>query len=296
MNIGFIGAGKAGTALGRYLADHGQSIVGYASKTQASAEHAASCSYSRLFSSAVELASASDLLIISTPDSAIAEVWHELCDACDAGSLSLQGKIIAHLSGATSSAVFANASYYGALVCSAHPLLAFGDEAQAPKQLESAHFSVEGDAFAVEQVSELLQSAGNSVHAMRPEDKMRYHAAAVFSSNLVLAPLNMAVEILSTCGFTKEEAREALTPLIKGNVDNFCKLGAVDALTGPVDRGDKSTVKAHIESFQVNGQDASQSQLYAEALELYTELTRALLPIAQAAHPERSYGDWNDVL
>lgn len=295
MNIGFIGAGKAGTALGRYLADHGQSIVGYASKTQASAEHAASCSSSRSFSSVIELASASDLLIISTPDSVIAEVWQGLCNACDTGGLSLQGKIIAHLSGATSSAVFANASHYGALVCSAHPLLAFGDEAQASKQLARAHFSVEGDASAVNQVRNLLQCSGNSVHTMRPEDKMRYHAAAVFSSNLVLAPLNMAVEILSTCGFTKEEAREALAPLVKGNVDNFCKLGAVDALTGPVDRGDKSTVEAHIKSFQVDNQDVNQA-LYAEALKLYIELTRALLPIAQAAHPEKSYGDWNDVL
>ena len=66
MNIGFIGAGKAGTALGRYLVDHQKPVVGYASKTKLSAEKAATFTHTRCFSSAQELASASDLLFIST--------------------------------------------------------------------------------------------------------------------------------------------------------------------------------------------------------------------------------------
>ncbi len=284
MNIGFIGAGKAGTALGRYLVDHQQTVVGYASRTKASAEKASAFTHTRFFSSATELAQASDLLFISTSDGALSSVWQELCTACDKGELNLEGKIIAHLSGCTSSAVFEHASTFGASVCSAHPLLAFGDAKTAHLQLQTAHFSLEGDEYAVNTVRALLEKAGNSVHIMQATDKTRYHAAAVFASNLVLAPLNTAVTILSTCGFSKEEAREALEPLIRGNVDNFCNRGAAKALTGPVERNDKKIVEAHLDS------------LDTPTANLYRSLTASLLDIAKERHPERTYEDWNDII
>ncbi len=284
MNIGFIGAGKAGTALGRYLENNHKLVVGYASKTKRSAEEAAACTHSRCFSSAPELASASDLIIISTSDGALSGVWHELCCTCDEGDLSLEGKIVAHLSGCTSSAVFKEAAKYNASVCSAHPLLAFGDALTAHKQLEAAHFSLEGDAHAVDAVSALLKELGNPVHIMQAKDKTRYHAAAVFASNLVLAPLDTAVNILSTCGFSEEEARGALEPLIKGNIENFCSKGAAAALTGPVERDDKGTVIAHIES------------LDSDSANLYRALTQTLVDIAKKKHPERTYENWNDLL
>lgn len=284
MNIGFIGAGKAGTALGRYLVDHQKPVVGYASKTKLSAEKAATFTHTRCFSSAQELASASDLLFISTSDGALSSVWHELCHACDESNLSLKGKIIAHLSGCVSSAVFENAATYGAFVCSAHPLLAFGDAQTAHHQLATAHFSLEGDKDATATIKTMLEELGNKVHEMQAEDKTRYHAAAVFASNLVLAPLDTAVKILSTCGFSEDEAREALEPLIKGNVENFCRKGAAAALTGPVERNDKTTVEAHIES------------LDSDSAALYRSLTRALLAVAKQRHPERTYDNWNDLL
>ena len=284
MNIGFIGAGKAGTALGRYLADHQKPVVGYVSKTMLSAETAAAFTHSRCFSSAQELASASDLLFISTSDGAISSVWHELCRACDEGSLSLEGKIIAHLSGCVSSAVFEDAATYNTSVCSAHPLLAFGDAQTAHEQLTTAHFSLEGDTRATASVSQLFEELGNKVHEMHAAAKTRYHAAAVFASNLVLAPLDTAVKILSTCGFSEDEAREALEPLIKGNVDNFCRKGAAAALTGPVERNDRATVEAHIAS------------LDAASASLYCALTQTLIGVAKERHPERTYENWNDLL
>ncbi len=283
MNIGFIGAGKAGTALGRYLENHQQSVVGYASKTKLSAEKAAALTRSRCFSSAQELACASDLIFISTSDGALSSVWHELCRACDAGNLSLEGKIVAHLSGCVASTIFEGAATYKASVCSAHPLLAFGDAQTAHKQLSTAHFSLEGGAQAVDVVSKLLKKLGNAVHLMQANDKTRYHAAAVFASNLVLAPLDTAVKILSTCGFSEHEARCALEPLITGNIETFCKSGAAAALTGPVERNDKATVEAHLES------------LDSDSANLYRALTKTLVGIAKEKHPERTYDAWNDL-
>ena len=80
MNIGFIGAGKAGTALGRYLVDNNASVVGFASKTYSSACQAASFSRSSAFSSTLDLVRRCDFVFITTPDSVISIVWRELLD------------------------------------------------------------------------------------------------------------------------------------------------------------------------------------------------------------------------
>ena len=284
MNIGFIGAGKAGTALGRYLVDHNHAVVGYASASYTSAQSAASFTQSYAFTSIIELAQASDLLFITTPDGAIPSVWHDLVDAHRAGKLSLSSKIFVHCSGCCSSEVFVKAHDVGAWVCSAHPLLAFGDKEAAFVQIASAHFSVEGDDQALEVVVPLLQSLGNVVHVLNAADKTHYHAAAVFASNLVLAPLDVAAKLLEQCGFSDVDARCALAPLVRSNVENFLKLGASGALTGPVERADLSTVKDHLQV------------LNSKQMALYCALTQTLIEIAKQKHPNRTYEGWSEVL
>lgn len=284
MNIGFIGAGKAGTALGRYLVDHNHSVVGYASATYTSAQDAALYTESRAFTSAVELVKASDIVFITTPDKVISSVWQNLLKACQTGQFSLSSKIIAHCSGFCTSEVFSKAQSVGASVCSVHPLLAFGKRETVVSQLGRAHFSVEGDDQALDIIVSLLEAMGNTVHVLKTSDKAFYHAAAVFASNLVLAPLDTAVTLLRQCGFSDFDARSALMPLVKGNIDNFFQLGASASLTGPVERNDLATVKGHLQS------------LSPTQASLYCALSRALIEIAKDKHPDRCYEVWDEVL
>ena len=51
MRAGFIGAGKVGFTLGKYLAMHGIEISGYYSRTPASAKEAAEFTQSRYYTS-----------------------------------------------------------------------------------------------------------------------------------------------------------------------------------------------------------------------------------------------------
>ena len=69
---------------------------------------------------------------------------------------------------------------------------------------------------------------------------------------------------------------EALAPLFLGNARSVAATGARDALTGPVERGDLGTLRAHLASL-----GAREDQL------LYLLLTAKLLPLAGARHPER---------
>lgn len=288
MNIGFIGAGKAGTALGRYLVDQGNEVLGYASRTESSARSAARFTHTQAFSSMADLARACDLIFITTSDSALFSVWDSLRCAHRSGALNLTSKLIVHISGCCTSAVFEGAHELSAYVASAHPLLAFGNLDAAAQQLQTAHFSLEGDAQAVSVLSNLLTRAGNPVHVLEPEDKALYHAAAVFASNLVLAPLAQAEALLCSCGFTPADSREALLPLIRGNIENFCSLGAACALTGPVERADVQTVERHVQAFD--------AKALATTKALYLSLSQALVDLAREKHPDRDYGNLESAL
>ena len=69
-------------------------------------------------------------------------------------------------------------------------------------------------------------------------DRAAYHAAASIASNF-LVTLEGAAERLAA---TANVDRALLAPLVRAAVENWARLGARDALTGPIARGDEATV------------------------------------------------------
>lgn len=286
MFIGFIGAGKVGTALGRYFAHHGLSVAGFFDVNSDAAQRGAAHTSSQQFSSVTDLINAADLIFFTVPDTLITSTWQDACAQADAAGENLTNKIVAHCSGCMTSDAFTNASDRGARACSVHPLLALSDPLCPLDTLASAHVTLEGDASALASLQSMLAPLGNPLHLIAPADKTLYHAAAVFASNLVLAPLATAARLMQTCGFSEHDAREALRPLILGNAQAFCDKGAVCALTGPVERNDLATAAHHLDALERD----------TRATEIYCTLTQALVDIAQDKHPDRNYADWNPIL
>ncbi len=279
MNVGFIGAGKVGGALGRYFVAHGIPVTGYYDVHTPAAQRAAQHTATAAFPDVVALAASSDIVFLTVPDSVIAPAWHALHDACaEAGAL--EGKAICHCSGCMPACAIDDATSYGAHAASAHPLIAVSDPLMDLGVLEGAHITLEGDTEAVDALRELLANLPNPLHTINKNDKVRYHAAAVLASNLVLAPLAAAERLMASCSFDEQDAREALEPLIRGNVDAFCTHGAVGALTGPVERNDVATVEGHLRA--LDAYDPATARLYRA-------LTFALVDIAQTKHPDRDY-------
>ena len=56
--------------------------------------------------------------------------------------------------------------------------------------------------------------------------------------------------MLKQCGFDEKSAHNALAPIIKGNVKHIVEEGVVEALTGPIERCDVSTVRKHMSVFE----------------------------------------------
>ena len=99
-----------------------------------------------------------------------------------------------------------------------------------------------------------LRSLGRAIGAkpkhVGDEDRVLYHAAAVYASNFVDVVVAEAVRLLGEIGWTEREATGALMPLVEGAVSNIRRRGVVGALTGPIRRGDAETVKRHLEALQ----------------------------------------------
>ncbi|MDR1167132.1 MAG: DUF2520 domain-containing protein [Deltaproteobacteria bacterium] len=277
MKIGFIGAGKVGCSLGKYLSLGGLEIVGYQSRSFASAREAAAWTGSRAFAEPLELLKEADLLFLSVPDGAISTVWLSL----HALEADIQGKIFAHLSGSLSSALFEGAQERGAEAVSLHPLMAVPDR-RSHELLAGAVFTVEGSAAGASRIASKLAALGNSVFPLPREAKTLYHCAASFVSNFAVALAHVGGSLFDRLGLGA--ARPALFGLMLANAKSVAALGPVQALTGPVERGDADTVRAHLEA------------LSGSEKEIYRLLAQRLVEIARAKRPETDYAPLAELL
>lgn len=142
-------------------------------------------------------------------------------------------------------------------------LLAVNDKFTSYKDFREAFFTVEGSGVP----AEVLKKCGSRFQILSAENKSKYHAAAVFASNFVVALAELSCELLEECGFSYDDAFAAIRPLLKNNMNNILKNGPKNALTGPIERGDFETVKRHIECFKNSEPDITAKKVYAAVSE-----------------------------
>lgn len=264
-----------GCSLGKYLKGSAGDwqIVGYFSRSSRSAKEAAVFTDSRVIDQMELLAQMSDLIFITTPDGAIADIWQKLCNC----GIPLEDKLVVHCSGLLDSAVFADAEKRGVTAASLHPLYAVSDRYHSYEMLSEALFTLEGSGERMEELQELLEAGGLTIQRIDAASKIKYHAAASIGSNLMVGLTELAVSLLVDCGFDREHARMALRPLMRGNLDAIMEKDTVDALTGPAERADVGTVEAHLKA------------LAGDDREIYRLLTKKLVALAKQKNPDRDY-------
>lgn len=273
MKIGFIGAGKVGFSLGKYFSVNNLEITGYYSKNINSAKEAAVFTNSDYFSNLEDIINQSDIIFITTQDSFIKDVWDNI------KNFTIKDKIICHCSGSLSSNIFSNIADHDAYGYSVHPMFAFSDKYNSYKNLNKAFISIEGSKENINLIKDIFETLGNKVKIISKDNKYSYHCASVFTSNHVIALINVAVGLLKNCGFTENESIEALYPLMLNNIQNISEKGIVNSLTGPVERLDINTVKGHISS--LSGVDK----------DLYILLSQKLIEIAKVKNTNIDYSN-----
>lgn len=282
--VGFIGAGKVGTTIGKYFfaSSDEYNLVGYYSRTMESAKFAARFTNSARFAKLSTLVAKCDIIFICTPDDAIGSIVSEL------SGLNIQNKIICHTSGALSSNIFFDISSKSAYFCSLHPVMAINDKESSYKEMGSVFFTLEGDEEACSVFEKILCSKGNKYKIINSHDKSRYHMASVFLSNFVVALGQVSIDLLSEYGFTEREALDSLSYLSTGNLKKLIDVGPEKAITGPVERCDTKTIKKHLDSIS--------SDKYALVEDIYRSVSLKLLEIAQNKHEDRDYRQMKEIL
>jgi predicted short-subunit dehydrogenase-like oxidoreductase (DUF2520 family) len=172
-----------------------------------------------------------ELVLLCVPDQVIGEV---------AGGVAI-GPWIAHVSGATR---------LGALEpherrFSTHPLQTLTRE-RGPEQLDGAWGAISGETDeALERARWLAETLGLRPFEIADADRTLYHAAAVIGGNFVVTLWRVATRLLEEVGAPPE----AIVPLMSRTIENGFDL------TGPIARGDWTTVDAHLSALEERDPD-----------------------------------------
>jgi predicted short-subunit dehydrogenase-like oxidoreductase (DUF2520 family) len=263
LRTSIIGAGRLGTPLARALGRAGHRIDVVVTAQTATARRAVKVIDSRsLAATFTELQdkdsevyrrlSASELIIIATPDAVIEPVANELAAVFgkDAAASTRKARTVLHTSGAISSQVLNRLRLVGFATGSFHPLVSVADQKAVPKIFRDIHFCVEGDVRAIRVARMLVGQVGGRSFTIDSKSKPLYHAAAVMTAGHVVALFDLAVSMLGKCGLSPREAQRVLLPLLRSTTENLEKNGPARALTGPYARGDFETARKHLIALQ----------------------------------------------
>lgn len=188
---------------------------------------------------AVETCRASEVALLCVPDSAIASACEAIADAVP------PLRLVGHTSGASGLDVLAAARARGAEAFSLHPLQTIPD---GEADVTGAACAVSGtSAEAAEFAASLAERLGTRPFAVPEEHRAAYHAAAVISSNFLIALKESAAGLLEDAGI--DDPRELLAPLVLQTAANWADRGP-QALTGPIARGDAATVERHLDALR----------------------------------------------
>ncbi len=199
-----------------------------------------------------------DAVLLCVPDAEIGA----------AAALIAPGPLVGHCSGATSLDALAPHEAF-----SLHPLMTV--------TADGAGFAGAGAAIAgstpraLRVASGLATSLGMQPVEIAEHDRPAYHAAASIASNFLITLEAAAERIAASAGID----RELLVGLVRATVESWAKLGAERALTGPVARGDESTIALQRDAIAERAEDL---------LPLFDALTDATRSLAR--HREAPVG------
>lgn len=229
-----VGAGRVGLSIGVLLQRAGVKIVGASVLSSSSLERASlylNCPTATDFR---EVIPGADRILIAVPDDALTPVA-----AAIAAEGVAPGTIVVHAAGSLGLEPLAPLAAAGAKVAAIHVLQSVPDVELGIERIPGSWFGVTCDDDLRAWSQGFVEALGGRIYWVADDDRTRYHAAAVFASNYLVA-LALLIEEMGG-------AVEPYLPLMEGTLRNIATLGPAAALTGPVVRGDVGTIARHLD-------------------------------------------------
>lgn len=241
MRLGILGGGRAAWAFGSAWKRIGWPLSGVWLR-DASHSHIAEL-LGTVRMDMADLARDSELLLVAVSDRAIPEV---------AAAIPESEALVFHASGA----LLGLRDGF-----SLHPLKSLppiGD----PSDLEGTLLVFEGGH---RRTAKLIAAAiGARFCEVAPEEKARYHAAAVFGSNYIAAALDIAERLMTRAGV--HDSREDLVALALSAIENWRRNRDARRFTGPAARGDQGVLHRHLAALEDDPRVAKIYELLAREI------------------------------
>jgi predicted short-subunit dehydrogenase-like oxidoreductase (DUF2520 family) len=269
MKINIIGAGKLGKTIAKLLKEQANiEILGIVNSRLESAQKACKeINQGRAYQNIASLPQ-SECTLIATPDNMMPNIIQELYQR----KAFSDKHILFHCSGHLSSKVLKHPQFPNVFVASVHPLRSFADHQLAYKQFQGTFCAMEGDEYALTVLKQLFLKLGAIPLQLNSQQKTLYHVGSVFASNYLITLFQQARDCFTESGIEPEIAKQSILNLMQGTLNNLeCKSSALEALTGPIQRGDSKTLATHKDALKHD----------PERYSLYLELGRSTLAFCQ---------------
>jgi len=289
LDVGIIGAGRAGTAVAVALARAGAAVCLVARNAD---RQAALIHYFEGHELDVDVTD-DHAAALARPYALFATADRDLDAAAEAAQRgAAPSRIWLHLSGVASPDVLdpgGRTRAAGVFVGSCHPLCAILDPLALPaddldlatRPLRGAFFAIAGDAPAADVARHVATACGGDPHDLAVAHRAAYHAAATVVANDLVALLHVGETLVAQSGLDPLIARRALVHLSRTAVDAVqdasCAPGRelADGLTGAVGRGDAVTLTRHLDALTDDAHGRESHRLLSAVL---FELVRQRLP------------------
>ncbi|WP_456696977.1 Rossmann-like and DUF2520 domain-containing protein [Aeromicrobium sp. P5_D10] len=259
LSMGIIGAGKVGSVLAARFRTAGYPIVGVSGRSEASRLRISTLLPGIDVLSPVEIAEASEILILAVPDDNLIAVAEELASS---GAIRA-GQYVLHTSGRHGLDALASLTRVGARPVAFHPAMTFSG---TTVDFEGAPiFGLTAAESERPLAEELVEALGGVPMWVAESDRALYHAALAHGANHLVTLVAQSMDLLRAAGADNPAA--VLRPLLAAALDNVLAYGDA-ALTGPVVRGDVTTIRAHIDALAAADVDDA-------TVDAYLELARA---------------------
>jgi predicted short-subunit dehydrogenase-like oxidoreductase (DUF2520 family) len=236
LRVGVVGTGRVGAVLGAALRRAGHQVVAVSGRGDISRVRAEALLPGVEITSPSDVARACDLLLVAVPDDALSEVIEQLAPHIH------DGQIVMHVSGRHGLGVLD--PLHGVIPIAAHPVMTFTGTSLDLDRLDDCPFGVTSTAEGMPVAAALVMEMGGDPVTVDDDRRTIYHAALAHGANHLVTLVAQTLDLLAEAGV--DDPERIARPLLTAALDNALREGD-RALTGPVARADRETVRSHVE-------------------------------------------------
>lgn len=267
IRVAVIGPGRVGTTLALALPRPAYEVVAVAGRSEAGIQAFRERLPEAFAAPAEKAAAHADLVLVTVNDDALPSVVRGIAAADGVA----EGSRWVHTSGGHGHEVLRPAKLAGAAVAACHPAQTFPDPDAGLAALPGCSWAVTAEEPDLGWARVFVTDLRGSPITVEARNRTLYHAGLAVGSNATASVVTLARDLLLGAGVTDPNA--FLGPLVTTSASGAAARGAA-ALTGPVRRGDVSTLDRHLEEL---------SAVLPETVEHYVALARMALGHARRA-------------